>query len=96
MYYTFWTNNLLELKDWESWETLFNAAKITKFETVIDIAKNLGESDIPAVKYHRICRSLFTLKRDLQKLDSKNDKTFSHQVQIFVQVLEFLLHINVE
>ena len=35
-----------------------------------------GESDIPAVKYDRKCRLLLTLKRDLQKLNSENDKTF--------------------
>ena len=68
--------HLVELKDRASWETFLNAAKIRKFKTVIEIGKNLGESDIPAVKYHQKCRSLFTLKRDLQKLNSENDKTF--------------------
>ena len=68
--------HLVELKDRASWETLLNAAKIRKFKVVIEIDKNLGESDIPAVKYHRKCRSLFTLKRDLQKLNSENDKNF--------------------
>ena len=67
--------HLVELKDRASWETLLNAAKIRKFEPIIEIDKNLGESDIPAIKYHRKCRSLFTLKRDLQKLNSENDKT---------------------
>ena len=68
--------HLVELKDQESWKTLLNAAKIRKFKTVIELGKNLGESDIPAVKYHRKCRSLFTLKRDMQKSNSENDKTF--------------------
>ena len=68
--------HLVELKDRASWETLLNAAKIRKFKVVIEIDKNLGESDIPAAKYHRKCRSLFTLKRDLQKLNSENDKIF--------------------
>ena len=52
-----------------------NAAKIRQFEPIIEIDKNLGESEIPEIKYHRKCRCLFTLKRDLQKLNSKNDKT---------------------
>ena len=67
--------HLVELKDQALWETLLNAAKIRKFEPLIELDKNLGQSDIPAIKYHRKCRSLFTLKRDLQKLNSENDKT---------------------
>ena len=30
-----------------------NAAKISKFKAVIEIDKNLGETDIHAVQYHR-------------------------------------------
>ena len=67
--------HLVELKDQALWETLLNAAKIRKFEPLIELDKNLGQSDIPAIKYHRKCRSLFTLKRDLQKLNSENDKS---------------------
>ena len=67
---------LVEFKDRASWETLLQAAKIRKFEAVIETGQNLRESNIPAVKYHRKCRSLFTLKRDLQKLNPENDKTF--------------------
>ena len=57
--------HLAELKDQASSETLLNAAKIRKFEPLIELDKNLGQSDIPAIKYHQKCRSLFTLKRDL-------------------------------
>ena len=67
--------HLVELKDQASWETLLNAAKIRKFEPLIELDKNLGQSDIPAINFHRKCRSLFTLKRDLQKLNSEHDKT---------------------
>ena len=67
---------LVEFNDRALWETLLQAAKIRKFEAVIETGQNLRESDIPSVKYHRKCRSVFTLKRDLQKLNSKNDKTF--------------------
>ena len=51
------------------------------------------ESDIPEVKYHRKCCSLVTLKRGL---NSKNKIIFCQLVQIFVQVIEILLHLNVE
>ena len=67
---------LVEFNDRALWETLLQAAKIRKFEAVIETGQNLRESDIQSVKYHRKCRSVFTLKRDLQKLNSKNDKTF--------------------
>ena len=87
--------HLVELKDRASWETFLNAAKIRKFKTVIEIGKNLGESDIPAVKYHQKCRSLFTLKRDLQKLNSENDKTFLPTTSN-IRSIEILLHLNVE
>ena len=60
----------VELKDQAS---LLNATKIRKFKAVIEIQ---GESDIPAVKYHWKYCSLLTLKKDLQKLNSENDKTF--------------------
>ena len=39
---------LAELKNRASWKTFLNAAKIRKFEAVIEIGKNPGESDIPA------------------------------------------------
>ena len=63
--FTLW---IVELKDRASWETLLNAAKIRKFKAVVEIAENLGESDIAAVKYHEKCCSLFTLKRELQNV----------------------------
>ena len=68
--------HLVELKDRASWGTLLNAVKIRKFKAVIEIGKNLGESDFPAVKYHWKYRSLFTSKRKMQKFNFQNDKTF--------------------
>ena len=50
-----------------------NAAKIRKFQAVIDTGKNMQKPEFPNVKYHRRCRSLFTLKRDLQKINCDND-----------------------
>ena len=60
--------------------------------------KNLGGSDIPVIKYHQKCRSLFRLKRDLQKLNSENDKTFSPTLSNNRnnRVIEILLHLNEE
>ena len=38
--------HLVELKDQASWETLLNAAKIRKFEHLIELDKNLGQSEV--------------------------------------------------
>ena len=67
--------HLVELKDWPPRETLINATKRKKLESVIEVDKNLREPDIPTIRYHWKCHSLLSLKRDLQKLNSENDKT---------------------
>ena len=45
--------DLVELKDRSSQGTLVIAAKRRKFEAIIETGKNMGETNIPAVKYHR-------------------------------------------
>ena len=62
------TGDLVSLKDLESWKTLLNAAVIRSHEGILSIAKTLKEGEIPRISYHRKCRSIFTLKRDLKKL----------------------------
>ena len=59
---------MVSLKDLESWKTLLNAAVIRNHEGILSIAKTLKEGEIPQISYHRKCRSIFTLKRDLKKL----------------------------
>ncbi|CAH3160564.1 unnamed protein product, partial [Porites evermanni] len=62
------TGDLVSLKDLESWKTLLNTAVIRNHEGILSIAKALKEGEIPRISYHRKCRSIFTLKRDLKKL----------------------------
>ena len=62
------TGDLVSLKDLESWKTLLNAAVIRNCEGILSISKTLNEGEIPRISYHRKCRSIFTLKRDLKKL----------------------------
>ena len=62
------TGDLVSLKDLESWKTLLNAAVIRNYEGILSISKTLNEGEIPRISYHRKCRSIFTLKRDLKKL----------------------------
>ena len=57
------------------WLTLLEAAKIRKHKPILDIAVTLGENEIPGnLVYHRKCRSLFTVKRDLEASKSKVDE----------------------
>ncbi|CAH3148276.1 unnamed protein product, partial [Porites evermanni] len=66
------TGDLVSLKDLESWKTLLNAAVIRNHEGILSIAKTLMEGEIPQISYHRKCRSIFTLKRDLKKLSQSD------------------------
>ena len=68
------TGELETLKDLESWKTLLNAATIRNHEPILEIAKTLEEGELPKVTYHRQCRSIFTLKRNLDKLSQLDAK----------------------
>ena len=59
-------DHLTSPQSYESWLTLFEAAKIRKFTSVLDVAQNLEEHEDPSIFYHRKCRSIFTMKRDLE------------------------------
>ncbi len=54
-------DDLIKPKDKESWQTLYNAAKIRDFKPVLDLV--ISEDEIPEIYYHRKCRSVFTLKK---------------------------------
>ena len=62
------TGDLVSLKDLESCKTLLNAALVRNHEGILSTAKTLKEGEIPRISYHRRCRSIFTLKRDIKKL----------------------------
>ncbi len=66
------TSDLVSLKDEESWKTLFRAANIRNHQEIIDISKTVREGEIPPIRYHRKCRSVFTMKK---LLDSINRET---------------------
>ena len=58
----------------DSWLTLLKAAKIRKFTPVLVVAKDLKEYEVPPVFYHRKCRGLFTVKRDLETMKRKTQE----------------------
>lgn len=69
-------DTLVSPRDLSSWITLFEAAKIRNHKPILDIAKQLNENEIPGnLMYHRKCRSIFTMKRDLESIKRKSDVT---------------------
>ena len=55
-------------------ENTLNAATIRNHEQIIDIAKPQEEGELPKATYHRQCRSIFTLERNLDKLSQLDAK----------------------
>ena len=58
-------------KIYESWLTLLDADKVRKHVPILDIARQLWNNKIPNGLYHRQCRSIFKMKRDLETLKGK-------------------------
>ena len=59
---------VVTLQTYESWQTLHEAAKIRSYTPIMELDKQLGDKEIPRIHYHRKCRSVFTMKRDLETL----------------------------
>lgn len=64
-------NNLITPKDDRSWQTLLNAAHVRKHAPLLEIAARLKKGQVPLVYYHKSCRSVFTMKRDLDTIEKK-------------------------
>ena len=62
------STNLVSPKDDDSWKTLLRAGEIRKHEEILEISKSLGEGEVPRIYYHRKCRSIFTMKKLLDKI----------------------------
>ena len=59
---------LVSPKDLDSLESLLKAAASRNHRPLLDLAENAKEGEIPTVSYYRKCRSLFTMKRELEKI----------------------------
>ena len=55
-------------------ENTLNAATIRNHEQILHIAKPQEEGELPKATYHRQCRSIFTLERNLDKLSQLDAK----------------------
>ena len=64
--------NLVSSNNADSWKALLRAAQIRQYAPVLDLAKDIPEGQMPAaVYYHRNCRSVFTMKKDLDRILQK-------------------------
>ena len=68
------TDKLTSPENVDSWKTLLNAAEIRNHGPLLEIAKGLHEDEIPNIQYHRKCRSIFTMKKLLEKLQTSKEK----------------------
>ena len=60
---------VVSLISFESWKTLMVTAK-KRGRKFLEAASKLEESEVPMLLYHKTCRSMFTLRHDLEKLQA--------------------------
>ena len=71
--------HLVSPTDTSSWLALLEAAKVRNHQAVLDVAKTVDENHLPNIAYHRKCRSLFTMKRDLESIKRKREGTVDEE-----------------
>ncbi len=65
-------HSLICPQDLDSWQSLLSAAKLRNHQGLLQLADHIqDEQDLSQVVYHRFCRSIFTMKRDLERLKRK-------------------------
>ena len=68
------SGELSALHDIQSWKSLLKAAEIRQCKPILDLVESLKDEEIPDICYHRKCRSIFTMKKDLERI-SKDEGT---------------------
>ena len=74
--------DLVSPKNDDSWKTLLGEAEIRKHQEILEISKSLSEGEEPRIFYHRKCRSIFTMKKLLDKLSEQPSNSKTHQEQV--------------
>ena len=69
------SGELTTLRYIRSWESLLKAAEIRQYKPVLDLAEKSKDGEIPGICYHRKCRSIFTMKKDLDRIFKANGTT---------------------
>ncbi|KAG0720428.1 hypothetical protein GWK47_048533 [Chionoecetes opilio] len=67
--------NLISPQSVDSRKTLLRAAQIRRHEPILELAEDTPEGEIPALNYHRKCRSIFTMKKALDGILAQKEKT---------------------
>ena len=62
------SGDLSSVQDLQSWQTLVRAAEIRQYAPILDLAKTVVGEELPTITYHPKCRSIFTMKRDLDNI----------------------------
>ena len=63
------STTLVTLESMESLKTLLHAARIRNHQRILEASKDHDGKGIPFVQHHRNCWSVFTMKRDLEKIE---------------------------
>ena len=66
----------------ESWKTLLRAAEIRNHQEILELSKSLSEGEVPFIHYHRKCRSIFTMKKLLDKLSQQSSNSQTQQEKV--------------
>ena len=66
-------DNLVQLKDRGSWETLYQAALLKNNDSITKLY--VDEKTVPNVLYLRECRSSFTHKKNLAKFKKSTEES---------------------
>ncbi len=70
-------DHLVSPQKYNSWLTLLEAAKVRNYRPVLNVAEQVGEGEVPKIFYHRKCRSIFSMKRDLETIKRQREASFS-------------------
>ena len=72
-------DNLVQLKDRDSWETLYQAALLRNFDSITKLY--VDDKTVPNILYHRECRSSFTHKKNLAKFRKLTEESDEQQLE---------------
>ncbi len=62
---------LVSPQTYVSWQALLEAVRIRSHDSIMEVAKHQVDKEVPKIYYHRKCRSVFTMKRDLETIVKK-------------------------
>ena len=67
-------NQVVHIKSLSTWNSILEAARLTNYERMLIISKNVIEGTFPTIPCHKACKTRFTLKRDVDTLKQEQGK----------------------